>query len=110
MCRSVFVTLVLVFLLACSFIMILLCSQSANRLLNKYPASVDCASVTEGRAIEDLQRDAIIEWTTLTAAEEKGQSVSYKGHVQCFCEIKAEEGDAADASYGNDGLQVCQDY
>lgn len=45
LCRSVFVTLVLVFLLACSFVLILLCAQSANRLLEKYPASIDCTSI-----------------------------------------------------------------
>jgi len=47
----------------------------------------------------------------LTAAEAKGQSVSYKGHVQCFCDLEAsEDNQPADASYGSENLQICQDY
>ena len=104
-------TVLLIFLLACSFLMILLCSQSSNRLLNKYPATIDCAPIMEGRTNDDLQTSAIIEWTSLTAAEEKGQAVSYKGHVQCFCDkMDSEENNAADQEYGDDGLMICQDY
>ena len=104
-------TIFLVFLLACSFLMILICSQSSNRLLNKYPATIDCAPIIEGHTNEELETAAIIEWTSLTAAEENDQAVSYKGHVQCFCDkMQTEEGKAADDEYGEDGLMICQDY
>lgn len=109
--KGIFVTIFLVFLLACSFLMILLCSQSSQRLLNKFPSSIDCELVTSGKSNDDLEASAIIEYTSLHAAEEKGQSVSYKGHVQCFCDIMySDENKADDAEYGEDDLRICKDY
>ena len=111
LCKGIFVTIFLVFLLACSFLLILICSQSSNRLLNKYPATIDCVPIIEGHENDELQTAAIIEWTSLTAAEENGLAVSYKGHVQCFCDKMASEEDKpADEEYGEDSLMICQDY
>ena len=37
--------------------------------------------------------------------------MSYKGHVQCFCDKVADEEDKpADAEYGDDNLMICKDY
>ena len=97
--------------MACSFLLILICSQSSNRLINKYPATIDCTPILEGKTNEELQTAAIIEWTSLTAAEEQNQPVSYKGHVQCFCDKMADEEDKeADEEYGDDDLMICKDY
>lgn len=65
-------TFFLIFLLACSFVMILLCSQSSQKLLNKYPSTIDCSLVTADQTPEELLAGALIEWTSLTSAEEKG--------------------------------------
>lgn len=54
LCKSVFVTIFLVFLLACSFLLILICSQSSNRLLNKYPTTIDCDPIVEGHTNDEL--------------------------------------------------------
>ena len=52
-----------------------------------------------------------MEWTSLTASEEQGHTVSYKGHVQCFCDRMADEKDMpADQEYGDNNLLVCKDY
>ena len=36
--------------------------------------------------------------------------MSYKGHVQCFCDLEKEKDQPADAGYGEHDLLVCQDY
>ena len=37
--------------------------------------------------------------------------MSYKGHVQCFCDKMADEEDKdADEEYGDDDLMICKDY
>ena len=108
--KSIFVFTFLVFLLACSFLMILICSQSSQRLLNKYPSNIDCDLITAGKTAEELEASAIIEYTSLSTAEAGGESVSYKGHVQCFCDLMDDDDKPDDAEYGEDKLKVCKEY
>jgi len=77
--------------------------------MNKYP-TVACDTLTSGKSYDDLEMSAIIEWTSLTSAEEQGQKVSYKGHVQCFCDQRYAEEKPNDLGYGEEDVKVCEDY
>lgn len=94
-----------------SFVIIFILSDVSAKALNKYPIPSDCTTLIGADDDTKMQQGAILEYRTNDALEEQGKSVSYsKFYVQCFCDERALEGDATDATYGQLELPICQDY
>ena len=71
-----------------SFVVMFIFSAIAARLLNRYP-HVDCTSLVGHDDPTIMEHEAIFEYRSNSALEEKGLDVSYAGYVQCFCDERA---------------------
>ena len=67
-----------------SFGVILMLSQIAYKLENKYPY-VDCETLFGYNLPDRLLHQAIYEYKGNYWLEKQGEDVSYGGYVQCFC-------------------------
>ena len=52
--KSLIVTIIISILLAISFYLILICSKASLTLLNKYPSTIVCDSMTAGKENSEL--------------------------------------------------------
>ena len=87
-------------------------SQIAEKLVHKYPHP-DCTTLVGHDDPVIMEHEAIFELRSNSALEENGQTVSYNGYVQCFCDERAIQGDLPDqkyTDYNGDETVVCQDY
>lgn len=84
--RSIIVCLILLGVLAISFICIYTCQKTALALKSKYP-KVSCGPLVEEYKDrrEAWMRDSINEFVINEAIEEKGGASLYAGPMQCFC-------------------------
>ena len=63
-------------------------SAIAAQKVHKYPHP-DCATLVGHDDPVIMEHEAIFELRSNSALEEKGQTVSSNGYVQCFCDERA---------------------
>jgi len=113
--KEIVVFLILLVLLAGSFLLIFICSLYSTNLLAKYPAT-DCSTLAGADDSTNLQTLAYLEWNSNVAAEEKGLHPTYAGYVQCFCNAMKDAGNASTELYTNplrtasEADPVCENY
>ena len=85
LCKALIVILILAILLFLSFIVIFALSMYSYDLLNKYPY-VECDGIVGDKSSDTMQSQAYLEFSINSQLEADGNSVSYAGYLQCFCD------------------------
>ena len=81
-----------------SFAVMFIFSAISAHKVNKYP-NKDCTTLAGHDDPTIMQQEAIFEYRSNVALEEKGLDVSYGGYVQCFCDERSIQGDLPDQKY-----------
>lgn len=87
--RTIVVSLILLCVLACSFLLIYTAQKTSLAMKQKYP-KLNCKEVGDEYANRRpaWMRDAVNEYIINNAIEEKGEVALYTGPMQCFCDAE----------------------
>jgi hypothetical protein len=87
--RTIVVSLILLCVLACSFLLIYTAQKTSLAMKQKYP-KLNCKEVGDeyNNRRAAWMRDAVNEYIINNAIEEKGEVALYTGPMQCFCDAE----------------------
>ena len=93
---------IMIGMLLLSFLFIYWAQNLSEDALAEYPPMYNCDKSLPGYALlndQQRQQAATLEYNNNKKLDDAGQTFSSQGFVQCFCDARAEAGDATDAEY-----------